>query len=246
VGWWGRLDLHELAPWVSARGNDHGWSAGVDEDYRSGLMAEIPEHLLRRSKERRAAAGGGGDDAASEASAAPAGDTPSAAPAKATVAAAAPAAPPRPTVAAQPTQTPPLPTGRARFPVWVMPVIAVLPVFGFFYAQAFQTPPVEAPKDPLVLGAEIYRSKGCAGCHGATGEGGTGPALAGGQAVLTFPDEADHKSWVKTGSAPFAGQPYGDPKRIGGQHRAIGGMPAFGSLSQEELDAIVQYEREKL
>jgi mono/diheme cytochrome c family protein len=209
-------------------------------------MAEIPEHLLRRSKERRAAAGGGGDAGASDAPAAPAGEAPSAAPAKATAAAAAPPAPVRATVAAQPTQPPPLPTGRARFPVWVMPVIAVLPVFGFFYAQAFQTPPVEAPKDPLVLGAEIYRSKGCAGCHGGAGEGGTGPQLAGGQAILTFPNIDDHMKWVRTGSAPFAGQPYGDPNRVGGQHRALGGMPAFGSLTEEELEAVVQYEREKL
>jgi cytochrome c len=127
-----------------------------------------------------------------------------------------------------------------------MPVLAVLPVFGFFYAQAYQTPPVEGPTDPLVLGAEIYRAQGCSGCHGATGEGGVGPKLAGGEAALTFPDPADHIKWVRSGSGPFAGQVYGSPTRPGGQHRATGGMPAFASLTDEEVDAVVAYEREKL
>jgi mono/diheme cytochrome c family protein len=209
-------------------------------------MAEIPEHLLRRSKERRAAAGGGGEAGASETPAAASGDAPSEAPAKAAAAPAAAPVPALPTVAKQPVQPAALPKGRARMPVWVMPVIAVLPVFGFFYAQAFQPPKVEAPKDPLVLGAELYRSQGCAGCHGAAGEGNVGPKLSGEDLELTFPDEADHKAWIRSGSAPFAGQKYGDPKRPGGQHTAQGGMPGFPNLTEEELDAIVQYEREQL
>ena len=56
--------------------------------------------------------------------------------------------------------------------------------------------------DPLVVGAQVYRQAGCSGCHGANGEGGVGPALQNGDAKLTFPNEADHIDWVKTGSAP--------------------------------------------
>jgi hypothetical protein len=74
-----------------------------------------------------------------------------------------------------------------------------------------------------------------------------GPALTGGQAKLTFPNQADHESWVKTGSAPFAGKKYGDPNRPGGQHGpATGGMPSFSSLSDAEIKAVVTYERDKL
>jgi hypothetical protein len=74
-----------------------------------------------------------------------------------------------------------------------------------------------------------------------------GPKLAGGEAAKTFPNVADHASWVKTGSGPFSGQKYGDPNREGGQHGpAKGIMPSFSSLSPPQIDAVVKYEREKL
>lgn len=210
-------------------------------------MAEIPEHLLRRSKERRAALSdedapaepGGAESAPSET-----------APAK--VEAAAPAAPPPRVSAAPPPEPkgPPvdyLPPGRRRMSMWGLPVMAVLPFFAFFYAQAFQNPPPERPTDPLLLGEEIYRSAGCGGCHGASGQGAVGAKLSGGESVKTFPDEEDHIAWVRTGSASVGGQPYGDPNREGGQRIATGGMPTFsGSLSPEEIEAVVAYEREKL
>ena len=71
---------------------------------------------------------------------------------------------------------------------------------------------------------------------------------AGHQSVLTFPSAADQITWVDTGSAPSTGRKYGDPKRVGGQHGpAKGLMPPFaGSLSSREIQAVVQYEREKL
>ena len=76
----------------------------------------------------------------------------------------------------------------------------------------------------------------------------SGPPSTAEQAVLTFPDIADQVSWVKTGSAPFAGKKYGDPNRPGGQHGpATGGMPAFGTtLSNAQIAAVVAYERTKL
>jgi len=205
-------------------------------------MAEIPEHLLRRSKERRAALSGegppegeGGDEPA--ASAAP--EAKAAAPA-----AQAAAAPALPTLAPQPVQpaVADIPPSRARLPYWVMPLFFAVPVFGFFYMNGYQPRPVEGPSDPLVLGAEIYRSAGCSGCHGGGGEGGVGPKLSEGQTVLAFPEEQDHIDWVKGGSQPKIGQVYNAQGRV-----AAGGMPAFGGqLSDEELEAVVQYEREKL
>ncbi|MFM7225547.1 MAG: menaquinol-cytochrome c reductase cytochrome b subunit [Actinomycetota bacterium] len=50
-------------------------------------MAEIPEHLLRRSQERRKALEGGGEEAAAETPTAPAAEAPAAAPAEAAPAA---------------------------------------------------------------------------------------------------------------------------------------------------------------
>lgn len=206
-------------------------------------MAEIPEHLLRRSKERRAALSGdtpAEGDAPAGAAAAPAAEAkPAAAPAKAVA-----PAPSLPTVAPQPR--PPaigiLPAAKARLPFWVTPLFAALPIFGFFYMNGYQTRPVEGPTDPLVLGAEVYRSAGCAGCHGAAGQGGVGPKLSEGESLLSFPDEQEQVDWVKGGSQPKIGQVYNARGRV-----AAGGMPGFGGqLSDEEIEAVVLYEREKL
>jgi len=205
-------------------------------------MAEIPEHLLRRSKERRSALSGEAP-AEGEAPSAGAAETKPAA-AAAPAKAAAPPPPSLPTVAPQPR--PPavgiLPPSRARLPFWVMPLFGALPIFGFFYMNGYQTRPVEGPTDPLVLGAELYRSAGCSGCHGGGGEGGVGPKLSEGESLLSFPEEQAQVDWVKSGSQPLIGQVYNARGRV-----AAGGMPGFGGqLSDEEIEAVVQYEREKL
>lgn len=136
---------------------------------------------------------------------------------------------------------------RTRVPMWVMPVLVLLPFWGFLYLGAFGERGHEEVLDPLVLGQQVYRAQGCSSCHGATGEGGVGPPLAGGESAITFPEEADHEEWIKSGSGPFKGQPYGDPDREGGQRGpAQGIMPGYPSLSDEEIKAVVAYEREKL
>jgi mono/diheme cytochrome c family protein len=222
-------------------------------------VTEIPEHLLRRSKERRDALGlGGGGGGAGEPpaaaavpDAAPAGDGPTtavtptaAAPAPAVVAAAPPPAPPAPpyVVAAQ---------NRRKIPFWAVPVLAVLPLWGFVYAGSLATPEAELTDPELVLGEELYGN--CSGCHGANGEGGSGRPLNGGEVLLTFPDIEDHIAWVAEGSALVggAGNPYGSPDRPGGQQVSgaggYGQMPGFaGSLSEEEIRAVTRYEREVL
>ena len=124
-----------------------------------------------------------------------------------------------------------------------MPVLALLPVWAFVYAGTLDAGGGEVA-GPLAIGAEVYNGN-CAVCHGASGGGGTGPELAGGEVIKTFPDAAEMIEFVKAGSAPIQGQPYGDPNREGGQHiAATGGMPGWeGILTEEEIQAVVLHER---
>ena len=215
-------------------------------------MTEIPEHLLRRSKERRAALGqggeGGGDDAPAEASApaesssAPAPAASASTPAPAAAPAEAPAVidePPSPVLLAD------VATQRSKIPIWAVPVLVLLPFWAVLYAGAFGE---RGHEEEVVSGAQVYATN-CAACHGANGEGATGPALAGGETKKTFPEEADHATWVREGSIGKAkGTPYGDAGREGGQ-RTIqqAGMPGFAAtLTPAEINAVVQFEREEL
>lgn len=212
-------------------------------------MTEVPEHLLARSRERRAALGLGGG-----APAGPSGDAAAPSASAATPATVARPAAPAPVAAAPAVieEAKPVPAymtpaaARARIPVWIIPVLAFLPFWGILYIGAFGSRHHAEALTGAELGAEIYRAQGCAACHGAAGEGGVGPALADGEAAKTFPAEEDHAAWIRSGSTGVRGQPYGDPDREGGQRVATGGMPAFGSLSDEEVAAVVLYEREEL
>ena len=225
-------------------------------------MTEIPEHLLRRSKERRSALGLGGD-AGTTGDAAPVGDAPgqaAAAPAapstQVTPAAPKPAPAPAPVALAAPPPPPPPPyvlaaQSRRKIPFWALPVLAVLPLWGFVYAGSLSTPQEDLSDPELVLGEDVFGQ--CSACHGANGEGGIGRPLDGGEVLLTFPNIDDQIEWVSEGSALVggAGNPYGDPGRPGGQEVSgsggFGQMPAFGgSLSEEEIRAVVRYEREVL
>ena len=217
-------------------------------DLPGGPVTEVPEHLLRRSQERRVALGLATDDSgAAEASSgggSTGGSTPAASPA-ASVPGGAPIAKSNP-VPPSFGGPAPIPTPRGRLPFWVKPILVAVPVWALFYAASLGEAKEIGPTDPVELGGEIFRSAGCSGCHGQNGEGGVGPKLAGGEVVKTFPDEADHVAWV-TGGSIGDNKPYGDPAREGGQRASKGGMPAFGSsLSPEEIDAVVAYEREGL
>ena len=208
-------------------------------------MAEVPDHLLQRSAARRAQLTGQGE-----------GDTGAATPAvtsgesvPATAAAAAPAK----VTPTEPAFIEPVSkeafervqaVRRRRVPVWAMGVLAVIPVWGVLYVGAFGE---RHGHEELVTGQTVYADN-CASCHGANGQGGAGPKLSGGESKLTFKDPAAHTAWVINGSAGVKGQAYGDADRPGGQRGpASGGMPGFGSkLSQEEIDLVVEYEREEL
>jgi mono/diheme cytochrome c family protein len=219
-------------------------------------VTEIPEHLLKRSRERRSAIGQGGDaaaDAPSDAAAAsnvPATTTPAAAPA-APAASGPPARTPAPAPAAPP---PPKPEPvyvqaakrRRKIPFWAMATLSLMPVWGFMYVRAVTEPP-EVVEGPIGIGAEIFSS--CASCHGAEGGGGVGYAFAGGEVLKTFPHIEDQIRYVYYGTEGYNAadvEIYGNPDREGGPHVTgnLGVMPAFGGqLTQYEILAVVCHER---
>jgi len=80
------------------------------------------------------------------------------------------------------------------------------------------------PDPVLSLGRDVYASR-CSNCHGSSGGGGTGPRLAG-TVEDTYPDPADQALVVAEGRR---------------------NMPSFGgTLSDDEIDAVVRYTREVL
>ncbi|HEY2333347.1 MAG TPA: c-type cytochrome [Acidimicrobiales bacterium] len=205
-------------------------------------MTDIPEHLLARSRERRAALGLGGGDAGGGAPTPPAGSAASpepggvpAVPAAATVAVpevVEPVRPDPPYVAAS--------KARPRVPIFVAPVLAMLPVFAFIYWGSLTPKPVAA--DPvLVEGAAVYADN-CAACHMPDGSGGVGRPLN--EVVRTFPNEADQIDWVTKGDIGRpTGQPYGVDRVVHGDGYAAN-MPAFATtLTAEQIAAVVHYER---
>jgi mono/diheme cytochrome c family protein len=218
-------------------------------------LTEVPEHLLARSRARRAALGLGGGDAGGDAApAASSGSEPSG-----TEVVAASSAAPAPAAASVPAEVPkapePMPpyveaaVRRKKIPVWALPVLAFLPIWGVLYAQSL-TKPELATVSQLDAGAATFADK-CASCHGSTGGGGVGRQLSDGEVLKTFPNIEQQMEFVKLGDAGFLGVGYGDPNRPGGQH--IGGsfgsarMPTFGdALSDTELLEVVRYERETL
>jgi mono/diheme cytochrome c family protein len=223
-------------------------------------VTEVPEHLLRRSRERRAALGlGGGEEGGDQ----PAGDAPAAAAATpATTGEAAPAAPsgppPRQPAPAPPAPPPPKPDppyiaaakARARIPWWVLATLSLMPIWAFMYVRALTEAP-EVAAGPLGIGAEVYSS--CSSCHGATGGGGVGYQFSEGEVLQTFPHIEDQIRFVYFGTADYnteGVEVYGNPDREGGAHMTgeLGVMPPWGAtaggeLTDEEILAVVCHER---
>ena len=210
---------------------------------RKDSMTEIPEHLLKRSKERRAALGGGSD--AGEAS-------PATSPA--TVGASTPATAPKPPAPARVPPTPPPPPKpdpayvvaakiRKKVPFWAMATLSLLPIWGFMYVQGVK-PQAKVVHGPIGDGKQVYSS--CASCHNADGSGGVGRPFVNGAVLKTFPHIEDQLNLVYTGSKAYKDTnigPYGDPA-VG--HLGYNGafMPAQGTgLSQAQILAVVCHER---
>ncbi len=215
-------------------------------------VTEIPEHLLKRSRERREAIGQGGDapsdDAApsaavqKSASAAPAAAAPPSGPAPRTAAnepAAPKAAKPDPHYVVAAKQ-------RRKVPFWAMATLSLMPVWGFMYVRAL-TDGGEVAAGPLAGGAEIYNN--CASCHGAGGGGGVGYAFSEGEVLKTFPNIEDQIRYVYYGTEQYnlAGvDVYGNPEREGGAHATgeQGVMPGFGGqLTDYEIVEVICHER---
>lgn len=216
-------------------------------------MTEIPEHLLKRSRERRASLGG--DEAAPAESA---GST--AAPATTTPAAPAAAAAPAPAkAAAAPAKAAPVvqpdppyvaaAKSRPKIPWWAMSTLAIMPIILFMYIRGLTPGPANA-EGPTAIGAQLFSS--CASCHAADGSGGAGRQLSEGDVLLTFPKIEWQLNLVYTGSQPHAGEVYGDPNREGGAHVGLefNGTPMpqqssalGGALTDADILAVVCHER---
>jgi mono/diheme cytochrome c family protein len=239
-------------------------ASGHDGAYLVLRVTEIPEHLLKRSRDRRAALGLGGGEAppsaegAGEAAPAATPATPAATPA-----AAPPAGPAGRRPVPAPAETPPpkpdppyvaAAKARRKIPFWAMAALSLMPIWAFMYVRALTRPP-ETVEGPMAIGAEVYGN--CSSCHGATGggteAGGSGRPLWNGEVNETFPHIEDQVRFVYFGTEAYnsAGvSSYGNPDREGGAHTAgsLGPMPPWGAnaggdLTDAEILAVVCHER---
>ena len=215
-------------------------------------MTEIPDHLLQRSRSRRQAlgqevAGGEASDAAGAPAAAPAGGggavvaTGAVLPKGPAVPAGGKTAP----VKAAPVVVPHYIDAhkkRSRIPVWAMPALLGLPLWGVIYAGTL-TPAPSNRLTTIAEGSIVYNvTAGCAGCHGGDGAGAVGPKLNEGAVSATFAGPLDQIRWIVGGSKSAVGGVYGDKGKT-----SKGGMPAFGkTLTPLEIVSVVRHERETL
>ncbi|MCU1452415.1 MAG: hypothetical protein JWN46_561, partial [Acidimicrobiales bacterium] len=139
---------------------------------------------------------------------------------------------------------------RNKVPFWAAPVLALLVPWAYLYYNSVQPPPAGA-NDPLVIGQTVFQGN-CAGCHGPTGGGGTGPKLADGEVLKTFKDPLAMVHWIAFGAADGArpNGTYGDVNRPGGAHNTStfsATMPPWrASLTPDEIAAVTMYVREGL
>lgn len=111
------------------------------------------------------------------------------------------------------------------------PPLVVVLVFVLVIASGCASEPPGVPLGPdgepdptLALGRDVFGAR-CSNCHGSAGGGGTGPRLAG-TVTDTYPDPADQEAVIRDGR---------------------NSMPSFGgSLTDDELAAVVRYTREVL
>ncbi|MFT6761876.1 MAG: hypothetical protein ACJAXA_000523 [Candidatus Aldehydirespiratoraceae bacterium] len=223
-------------------------------------MTEIPEHLLKRSRERRSAIGQSGDaDAADGAASTPATTPANIAASVPATAAAGASGPPARTGAPAPAAVPPprpdpiyvtAAKQRRKVPWWAMATLGLMPIWGLMYVRSV-TEQVGEAEGPLGLGAEVYGS--CAGCHGGDGGGGVGYAFSGGEVLDSYPNIEDQLRYVYWGTGEYnlaAIEIPGNPDRPGGPHvtGALGVMPqqgslAGGGLTDYEILGVVCHER---
>jgi mono/diheme cytochrome c family protein len=155
-----------------------------------------------------------------------------------------------------------------RYPAWLAASLVIIPLIAALYVMVVPDQPScgsagQVAVDPatglhancdgsaygaqgdsnLAAGGDIFTAS-CAACHGAAGEGGVGPAMAGGAVLETFPAGScsTHIEWVTLGSNGWPDPTYGAQNKPVGASGAI--MPPWGStLSEEEIAQVVLYER---
>jgi hypothetical protein len=199
-------------------------------------VTEIPEHLLKRSRERRAALGLGGEAEAASTPATTSATTPA-------VAAAAPRRPPATgpapgggagsgrcsTPQARPGAPPSCRKRRRRIPFWAMAALSLMPVWAFMYARSL-TETAEAAE-----GRSDWAPRSTASARRATA------ATAAAASVTPSPAErccgpsptSRTRSATSTSARASTTSPawtiYGNPDREGGPHitGALGIMPQF-------------------
>ncbi|MEI6743167.1 MAG: hypothetical protein WCL35_05340, partial [bacterium] len=121
-------------------------------------MTEIPEHLLKRSRDRKT-----GDSASSSESGGTSGEN---VPAVQKAAAPAKTAKNTPSIVLVKPDSPRVAAAKSRkkIPFWAMATLSLLPLGGFLYAIALK-PAAKVVEGPRAGGSHVYG--GCAGCHGA-------------------------------------------------------------------------------
>ena len=212
--------------------------------YRGAAVTEIPEHLLKRSRDRRAALGLGGcvggrrgaRRAVSRPARGDAGDDaaerrrrphPPARPPRKAAAAAAPPPPPPPDppyIAAA--------KSRPKIPFWAMGALSLLPIWMFMYVRSLTQETEEAAGSARRRRRGLRRPARRATAR--SGEGGVGRPFADGEVLATFPHIEDQLRFVYFGTAEYnlAGvADYGNPDREGGPHLtgSFGVMPPQGA-----------------
>ena len=210
-----------------------------------GALVEVPEYLLQRSRDRRRDLGATTvDEPAAEVPPSETATAPAVAQAQVPGVAAGPSLPEIPDLELppEPQYEPVKPwvqaaLTRKKIPVWAVPVLIFLPFWAIIFAGTLESP--ERDSEIIALGREVYEGNGgCAGCHGAEGGGGIGPALADGAVLNSFVDWRDHVIWVVNGSPP-EGQVYNDEGDVSTE-----GMPSNGDkLSARQILAVVYFER---
>ena len=158
----------------------------------------------------------------------------------------------------------PAPSGR--YPAWLAAALVVIPLLAVLYVVVVPNQPScgsagQVGIDPatgihancdgsvpygaveetnVLFGGLIYEAT-CAVCHGDSGQGAAGPALAGGAVLETFPEGGcdTHREWVSLGSVGWPDTTYG------AQNKPVqGGMPpAAPVLTEEEIAQVALYER---
>ena len=202
-------------------------------------MVEIPEHLLKRSKDARSKATGSEPSGESKVEAADSQATDSTSSADTSGTKTSQKVEETPTL----EKTSPYvnaANNRKKIPWWAASALVFLPVWAIVYVGTLERPTVEVT-GVLQQGSEIFADR-CSACHGANGGGGAGYKLADGEVLITFPQIENMIEWIAKGSDGFGiGNPYGDP----GRGRIVaGGMPGFGDvLTAEELISVVLHER---